>query len=87
MREHVKGVAACPSFPRLVNGYSGHEERVKKNLEQRIKLIDSGDEICRIVVPTEEEVEVRGGQRRTVARKILPGYVEMLFERALYQFR
>jgi transcriptional antiterminator NusG len=59
----------------VIHTYSGHEERVKRNLEQRIKLIDSGSEIEQIVVPTEEEVEVRGGQRRTVARKILPGYV------------
>ncbi|MEK7354536.1 MAG: transcription termination/antitermination protein NusG [Chloroflexota bacterium] len=59
----------------VIHTYSGHEERVKKNLEQRLKLIDSGDEISQIVVPAEEEVEVRGGQKRTVARKILPGYV------------
>jgi transcriptional antiterminator NusG len=59
----------------VIHTYSGHEDRVKKNLEQRIKLIDSEDEISQIVVPTEEEVEVRGGQRRTVAKKILPGYV------------
>jgi transcriptional antiterminator NusG len=59
----------------VIHTYSGHEERVKKNLEQRVKLIDSGDEIYQIIVPTEEEVEVRGGQRRTVAKKILPGYV------------
>ena len=59
----------------VIHTYSGHEERVKKNLEQRIKLIDSGDEISQVVVPTEEEVEVRSGQKRTVAKKILPGYV------------
>jgi transcriptional antiterminator NusG len=59
----------------VIHTYSGHEDRVKKNLEQRIKLIDSEDEISQIVVPTEEEVEVRSGQRRTVAKKILPGYV------------
>ena len=59
----------------VIHTYSGHEERVKKNLEQRTKLIDSGDEIYQVIVPTEEEVEVRGGQRRTVAKKILPGYV------------
>ena len=59
----------------VVHTYSGHEERVKKNLEQRIKVMDSGDDIAQIVVPAEEEVEVRGGQRRTVAKKILPGYV------------
>ncbi len=59
----------------VIHTYSGHEERVKKNLEQRMKLMDAGDEISQVVVPTEEEVEVRGGQRRAVAKKILPGYV------------
>lgn len=59
----------------VIHTYSGHEDRVKKNLEQRIKLIGSGEEISQVVVPTEEEVEVRGGQKRTVAKKILPGYV------------
>ena len=59
----------------VIHTYSGHEERVKKNLEQRIKLIDSGDEITQIIVPAEEEIEVRGGQKRTIAKKILPGYV------------
>ena len=37
--------------------------------------MDSGDEILKIVVPTEDEIEVRGGQRRTVTKKILPGYL------------
>ncbi len=59
----------------VIHTYSGYEERVKKNLDQRVKFMDSGDEIFEVVIPTEEEVEIRGGQRRTVARKILPGYV------------
>jgi len=59
----------------VVHTYSGHEERVKKRLEQRLKLMDAGDEISQIIVPTEDEVEVRSGQRRTIARKTLPGYV------------
>ena len=59
----------------VIHTYSGHEERVKKNLEQRLKLTDSPEDISQIVVPAEEEVEVRGGQKRTVTRKILPGYV------------
>lgn len=59
----------------VIHTYSGHEDRVKKNLEQRMKLMDSGDDISQVVVPTEDEVEVRSGQRRTVAKKILPGYV------------
>jgi transcriptional antiterminator NusG len=63
-----------------IHTYSGYEERVKKNLEQRVKFMDSRDEVVQVVIPTVEEVEIRGGQRRTVANKILPGYilVEML---------
>jgi len=59
----------------VVHTYSGYEERVKKNLEQRVKSMDSGDDILQVVIPTEDEIEVRNGQRRTVTRKILPGYV------------
>jgi transcriptional antiterminator NusG len=59
----------------VIHTYSGHEERVKKNLEQRIKFIDTGTDIAQVVIPTEEEIEVKGGRRRTITRKILPGYV------------
>jgi transcriptional antiterminator NusG len=59
----------------VIHTYSGYEERVKKNLEQRIKFMDSGDEILKVVIPTEDEIEVKNGQRRTVTKKILPGYV------------
>jgi len=59
----------------VIHTYSGHEERVKKNLEQRVKFMDTGTEIAQVVIPTEEEIEVKGGRRRTVTRKILPGYV------------
>jgi transcriptional antiterminator NusG len=59
----------------VIHTYSGHEERVKKNLEQRVKFMDSGSEIMQVVIPTEDEIEVRSGRRRTVTRKILPGYV------------
>ena len=59
----------------VIHTYSGHEDRVKKNLEQRIKFMDAGNEIFQVVIPTEDEVEVRGGRRRTVTKKILPGYV------------
>jgi len=59
----------------VIHTYSGHEDRVKKNLEQRLKFTDSGNEIFQVVIPTEDEIEVRGGRRRTVTKKILPGYV------------
>jgi transcriptional antiterminator NusG len=59
----------------IVHTYSGFEERVKRNLEQRVKYMDADDKIFRIVIPTEDEIEIRSGQRRTVTRKIFPGYV------------
>lgn len=59
----------------VIHTYSGYEERVKRNLEQRIKFMDSENEVFQVVIPTEEEIELRGGQRRTVTKKILPGYV------------
>jgi len=59
----------------VVHTYSGYEERVKKNLEQRIKSMDAKGEISQILIPTEEEIEVKNGQRRTVNKKILPGYI------------
>jgi transcriptional antiterminator NusG len=59
----------------VVHTYSGYEERVKRNLEQRIKFMDAGEEISQVIIPTEEEIEVRNGQRRTVTKKILPGYI------------
>ncbi|HJM36921.1 MAG: transcription termination/antitermination protein NusG [Dehalococcoidales bacterium] len=58
-----------------IHTYSGHEERVRKNLEQRIKLMDYDGDIAQVIMPTEKEIEARGGQRRTVDKKILPGYV------------
>ena len=58
----------------VVHTYSGYEERVKKNLEQRIKSMDSED-IFEVVIPTSDETEVKNGQRREVTKKILPGYV------------
>jgi len=59
----------------VVHTYSGYEERVRKNLDQRMRSLDGDGDIARVVIPTEEEVEVHSGQRRTVTNKILPGYI------------
>lgn len=59
----------------VVHTYSGHEERVRKNLSERINSMDAHDDIAEVVIPTEEEIEVKNGKRRTVQKKILPGYV------------
>ena len=55
--------------------YSGYENKVKSNLEQRVKHMDFADRILQVVIPTEDEIEIRDGQRRTVSRKLFPGYV------------
>ena len=54
---------------------SGREDRARRNLEQRVKYMDSGDKIFEVVVPTTNEIEIRGGKRRTVTRKAFPGYI------------
>ncbi len=59
----------------VIHTYSGYEERVRRNLEQRVRSMDADGEISEIKIPTEEEIEVRNGQRHTVTKKILPGYV------------
>lgn len=59
----------------VVHGYSGYENRVKKNLEQRIESMGVQDSIFQVVVPTEEEIEIRGGERRIVERRVFPGYI------------
>jgi transcriptional antiterminator NusG len=59
----------------IVQTYSGYENKVSTNLEQRIKTMDVGDRIFRIVIPTENEIEIREGQRKTVSKKLFPGYV------------
>src|SRR5688572_32273058 len=59
----------------VIHTYSGYENKVKTNLEHRIESMDAGDLIHRVIVPTVEEIEVHGGVRRTVSRKIFPGYV------------
>ncbi len=66
----------------VVHSYSGYENKVKKNLEHRIVSMGMEDRIFQVVVPTEEEVELRDGQRRTTERRVFPGYilVEMLMD-------
>ncbi len=59
----------------IVHTYSGQEDRVKKNLEQRMETMDVKDKIFEVVVPTEEEVEIKEGERRTVQKKMYAGYL------------
>lgn len=64
----------------VIHTYSGYENKVKKALEQRLADAGMQNEIFQVVVPTEEEVEIKDGRKRTVERRVFPGYVlvEML---------
>ena len=59
----------------FVHTYSGQEERVKRNLEQRIETMDVENKIFQVLIPTEEVVEMRAGKKRRSERKFFPGYV------------
>ena len=59
----------------VIHCYSGYENKVKHNLEQRTETMQMQDQIFQVVVPTEDEMEVRDGKRRTVERRIFPGYI------------
>jgi len=59
----------------VVHCYSGYENKVKHNLEQRIESMGMANQIFQVVVPTEEEIEVKEGKRRTIERRVFPGYI------------
>lgn len=59
----------------VIHTYSGYENKVKTNLAKRISTMDMQHKIFTVLVPTEEEIEFRDGKRRTVQKKIYPGYV------------
>ena len=59
----------------IIHTYSGHEERVQRNLSQRVTSMDIHDKIVDVVIPTEEEIEIKEGRRRSVRRKVFPGYI------------
>jgi len=59
----------------VIHCYSGYENKVRHNLEQRIETMGMKDKIFDVVIPTQEEIEVKDGKRRSVERHIFPGYV------------
>jgi transcriptional antiterminator NusG len=59
----------------VINTYSGHENKVKANLEHRVQSTNQGHAVRRVVVPTESVVETRDGQKVQTERRVLPGYV------------
>lgn len=71
---HVEVITEEPAWY-VIHCYSGYENKVKHNLEQRIETMGMKDRIFDVIIPTQEEIEVRDGKRRTVERHIFPGYV------------
>jgi transcription termination/antitermination protein NusG len=74
----------------VINTYSGYEQKVKANLESRIKSMDMEDKIFQILIPSEEVTETRNGKKRVTNKKFFPGYllVEMdLDENSWYVVR
>lgn len=58
-----------------IHTYSGYEENVKRNLEQRIESMDMQDKIFHVLIPTEKKIKIKNGKRKIVTEKIFPGYV------------
>jgi transcriptional antiterminator NusG len=77
--EEPQPIPAEPEIPGrhwyAIHTYSGYENKVKTHLEARIISMSVKDRVFQVVVPMENEIEIKGGQRRTVARKVFPGYV------------
>lgn len=59
----------------VVHTYSGYENKVKTNLEKRVESMEMQEKIFRILVPLEDEIEVKDGKQKKVKRKVFPGYV------------
>ncbi|NPV54080.1 MAG: transcription termination/antitermination protein NusG [Firmicutes bacterium] len=66
----------------VIHTYSGYENKVKANLERRVKTMEKEDKIFRVLVPTEEEYEIKDGKKKISKKKVFPGYVlvEMIME-------
>jgi len=59
----------------VIHTYSGYEENVKRNLEQRIESMDMENKIYNVLIPTEKKIKIKNGKRKIVTEKIFPGYV------------
>jgi transcription termination/antitermination protein NusG len=59
----------------VLHTYSGYENKVKANLEKRVESMGMTDKIFRVIVPEEEETEIKNGKTKVVKRKVFPGYV------------
>ncbi|HHV64531.1 MAG TPA: transcription termination/antitermination protein NusG [Peptococcaceae bacterium] len=59
----------------VIHTYSGYENKVKTNLEKRVDSMNMEDKIFRVLVPMEDEIEIKNGKKKISKRKVFPGYV------------
>jgi len=59
----------------VIHTYSGYENKVKANLEKRVESMNMGDKIFQVLVPMEDELEIKNGKKKMTKKKIFPGYV------------
>lgn len=59
----------------VLHTYSGYEENVAHNLNQRIETLDASDKIFNVLVPTEKKIKIKNGKRQIIEEKVFPGYV------------
>ena len=64
-----------PGYWYVIHTYSGHEKKVKDNLEQRIKVMGMSEEILQILVPTQEVAEIKNGKKKVYMKTFFPGYI------------
>lgn len=66
----------------VIHTYSGYENKVKTNLEKRVESMNMEDKIFRVLVPMEDEIEIKNGKKKVAKRKVFPGYVLVEMEMA-----
>ena len=74
----------------VIHTYSGYENKVKANLESKVRSMGMEDEIFNVVVPMEDDIEIRDGRKKLTKKKVFPGYalVEMIVnDRSWYVVR
>src|SRR3990167_4897306 len=59
----------------VIHTYSGYEEQVAENLKQRVESLGMEEKIFQVLVPKEKQIEIKNGKRRTIEKRIFPGYV------------
>ncbi|MGH8909465.1 MAG: transcription termination/antitermination protein NusG [Egibacteraceae bacterium] len=79
-REPRVDFARLPGDYYVVHTYAGYEAKVRANLESRIQSMNMEDRIFEVIIPTEDAIEIKGGKKQTVRRKVFPGYVLVRME-------